>query len=81
MDHDPPQQYGLIDTHFYSSSADRPFSPVGCGVSPILLLRTAVDMEVHGGFVKARSVTGMTCRHLLEAYWEVLILLLLLHHL
>ena len=47
----------------------------------LLLLRTAVDIEVHGGFVKARSVADMTCHHLLEAYWEVLILLLLLHHL
>ena len=34
LNHDPPQQYGLIDPHFYSSSAARPFSPVGCGVSP-----------------------------------------------
>ena len=47
----------------------------------LLLLRTAVDTEVHGGFIEARSVTDVTCRHFLEAYWEVLILLLLLHHL
>ena len=33
LDHDPPQQYGLRYPHFYSSSAARPFSPVGCGVS------------------------------------------------
>ena len=34
LNHDPPQQYGLGYPHFYSSSAARPFSPVGCGVSP-----------------------------------------------
>ena len=33
LNHDPPQQYGLRYPHFYSSSAARPFSPVGCGVS------------------------------------------------
>ena len=38
-----------IDTHFYSSSAARPLSPIGNVVSPILLLCAAVDMEVHGG--------------------------------
>ena len=58
LNHDPPQQYGLRYPHFYSSSAARPFSPVGCGVSPILLLRTAVDMEVHGGLIEARSVAN-----------------------
>ena len=33
LNHDPPQQYGLRYPHFYSSSAARPLSPVGCGVS------------------------------------------------
>ena len=33
LNHDPPRQYGLGYPHFYSSSAVRPLSPVGCGVS------------------------------------------------
>ena len=47
-----------IDPHFYSSSAARPLSPIGSVVSLILLLRAAVDMEVHGGLIEARSVTN-----------------------
>ena len=53
-----PSSMVCIDPHFDSSSADRPLSPVGSGVSPILLLRAAVDMEVHGGLIEARSVTN-----------------------
>ena len=65
LDHDPPQHwYGIcIDPHFYSSSAARPLSPIGSVLSLILLLRAAVDMEVHGGWIEALSVTnGVTLR-------------------
>ena len=47
-----------IDPHFYSSSAAKPLSPIGSVHSLILLLRAAVDMEVHGGLIDALSVTN-----------------------
>ena len=45
-----------IDPHFYSSSAAKPFALIGSMPSLILLLRAAVDVEVHGGCIEARLV-------------------------
>ena len=54
-----------IDPHFYSSSAARPLAPIGSMPSLILLLRAAVDMEVHGGWIEALSMTNsVTLRQL-----------------
>ena len=52
LNHDPPQQYGFMDPHFYSSSAATTRLVWSL---PVLLLRAAVDIEVHGGVIEARS--------------------------
>ena len=66
VDHDPPQYSWYIYTpYFYSSSAARPFSPIRSMSSVTLLLHYAVDMEVHGGLIEARSVTNHVTLRLL----------------
>ena len=64
LNHDPPHQYGLGYPHFYSSSAARPFFTRRVCSLHFLLLRSAVDVEVHGGSIEALSVTDVTCCHL-----------------
>ena len=61
----PSRGMVYINPHFYSSSAARPLAAIGSMDSLILLLRAAVDMEVHGGWIEARSVTNhVTLRRL-----------------
>ena len=64
LNRDPPHKYVLGYPHFYSSSAARPFFTRRVCSLHFLLLRSAVDVEVHGGFIEALSVTDVTCCHL-----------------
>ena len=64
LNRDPPHKYGfrvpplLLLLGRQAASTRRGLS------LHLLLLRTAVDIEVHGGFIEARSVTDVTCCHL-----------------
>ena len=58
LNHDPPQQYGFKVPPLLLLLGRQAVLTRRVWSLPILLLRTAVDIEVHGGLIEARSVTN-----------------------